>query len=57
MGPDGGLEIWVDEMAPVEGAADGGGGEVESGREEVGGEEGFFGGGGFGCAVWEEEGG
>lgn len=51
VGPERRLEIGIDEMAAVEGAADSGGGEVFGGGEELVGEKPFLGGRGAGGAV------
>lgn len=51
VGPEGGLEVGVDEMATVEGAAEGGGGQVFGGGEKLIGEKPFFGGRGASGAV------
>lgn len=55
--PDVTLEVGVDEVTAVEGAADGGGGEVGGGGEELVGDEPFLvgcGGGGAGEAVGDD---
>ena len=59
--PDVSLEVRVDEVAAVEGAADGSGGEVEGvvvggGSGGGGGDEPFLGGEGTEEAVWEDGG-